>query len=594
MIVVFYYLLLVSSGDVSVVVASSSSSAAASSAASAAGGGGGGMIVRIRMSNGSMERVQIPPGSENTMTLHEILQSLPQQQQQQQGGGKEQGVASNSIIQVGSVVVTQDDATRSTLAQLGLQHGSLVTLSTTTTTTNGSKNTNNNDEDDQASTTTTTTSRFASLKQQHLKHRWDPYPDLAKNYEQALLKTKTRRSSQKGMSYGDIAHLQSSLHIVEPQPDGPLLRVYMCRYSAERFQINGRTTILPNSSKNNNNNNNQDPIPRVGLLLGTIQRERVDKHKPRPGRTSLSSQVSDSEYCMVAKVQAIWEPPRQEPHTSTATKSSGGSSSSSTVYDLTVSQTLLDRNPRVLEIADLLGLVPVGWIFSYSGNNRHQGDDALPIMGIDVQTGAMLQIANMKKHDAGSAVGGGDRIEGAKFVTLAMDGSTGATEAFQLSCVSVQMVSEGMFVGTGGGDSTTTVPNDRYIPMKRPALVDGKETTLLDSVLCLVNTAMLSHEGTFAGSSAVSTIKKKNGTLTNKAKKALRDAITMGNNDNGDDARLLQELCNLNTLLALDQTLNKDDSTELCQLVRKWARGQKKGTRLSPTLKLHLQSILES
>jgi hypothetical protein len=117
-------------------------------------------------------------------------------------------------------------------------------------------------------------------------------------------------------------------------------------------------------------------------------------------------------------------------------------------------------------------------------------------------------------------------------------------------------------------------------------LVDGKEVKKLDSVLCLVNTAMLPHVGSYSGKSATSAVKK-NGNLTNKTKKALLAAV-----DN--DASLLEELSDFNTLLALDQTLSKADSEELCQLVRKWVRGQKRGTLVTPKLKMQLRSILET
>jgi hypothetical protein len=117
-------------------------------------------------------------------------------------------------------------------------------------------------------------------------------------------------------------------------------------------------------------------------------------------------------------------------------------------------------------------------------------------------------------------------------------------------------------------------------------LVDGKEVKKLDSVLCLVNTAMLPHVGSYSGKSATSAVKK-NGSLTNKTKKALLAAV-----DN--DASLLEELSDFNTLLALDQTLSKADSEELCQLVRKWVRGQKRGTLVTPKLKMQLRSILET
>ena len=487
-----------------------------------------GMILRIRLGDGSMERVQVSPGSEDSTTLEQILKSFP--------------VEEGSTIQVGNVKVA--NAQEQTITGLGLKHGSLISISAPPS----AKSDGNSKPME---------SRFAQLRQD--SNRWDPFPDLAKNYEQALLKTKTRRSSNKGMSYGDIAHLQSSLHILEPQPEGPVKRIYICSNSAERFQVNGITKPKKGSG------GSSSVASRAGLLFGTVQRERTDKHRPRKARTSLSSQVSDDEYVTVAKVHAIWEPPRQD--------------SKSKVYDAKMCQKMIDDNPRVIEVADRLGLVPIGWIFSYQGD-RHKADksgddDALPMFGLDVQTGAMLQISNMRSVR--------DRIEGSKFVTLAMDATAGGVEAFQLSDVSVQMVAEGILSPKDGPEN---VPNKRHLPLKREVLIDGKETKQLDSVLCLVNTAVLSHVGTFAGKSAASSIKK-NGSLTAKTKKALLAAMD-------DDSKLLQELCDMNTILACDQILSNDNSAKLCELVRKYARGQKRGTEVDSKLKLQLRSILES
>ena len=357
------------------------------------------------------------------------------------------------------------------------------------------------------------------------------------------------------MSYGDLARLQSALHVLEPQPEGPLKRVYMCSRSAERFQANGLKKGEPK------------PLPRLGLLLGTIQTERVEM-KPKKARTSLSSQTMDSDFCTVAKVQCIWEPPSQK-----------SSSSNAGIYDPAMGEKLLDSNPQVLKVAKHLGLVPVGWIFSYR-DNRHEDDDALPIHGQDVQTGATLQCKSMKTFG---------RQEGKKFCTLAMDGNTGATEAFQLSDVSVQMVAEGLLKLDDGKDigSSSALSNiGRHIKTKHEIIVDGKETKKLDSVLCLVNTAMLAHTGSYSGTSAASSVKK-NGGLLNKSKKALLKVMD-------DDSALLPELCDFSLLLALSQLLAPVEAAELCQTVRKWARGQKRGTTVSEDLKRKLKSILET
>jgi hypothetical protein len=222
---------------------------------------------------------------------------------------------------------------------------------------------------------------------------------------------------------------------------------------------------------------------------------------------------------------------------------------------------------RALQVANWLGLTPVGWIFSYT-DSRSQEGDSLPVWAPDVHCGGRLVIANMKRTD---------RQVGAKFVTLAMDANTGATEAFQLSDVSVQMVAEEIWDGTEQG---------RFVKTHHEIIVDGKETTQLDSVLCLINTAMLSQEGAYAGKTTNS-VNKKNGVLTGKTKKALLAA--MDNNSS-----LLRALSDFNILVALDALLPAKQTEELCRLVKKWVRGQKNGTEVSTKLKLSLQSVLSS
>jgi len=297
--------------------------------------------------------------------------------------------------------------------------------------------------------------------------------------------------------------------------------------------------------------------------LGTLQRERVDK-TPRKARTSLSSQTSDADYCTVAKVHAVWEPSGQQQQ---------NKAGNNQLYDTNLAQSLLTVHPRVSMIASYLGLVPVGWIFSHPDDRHHPtNDDSLPVYGWDVQTGATLQIARMKEVGC---------VEGKPFVTLSMNANNGATEAFQISDVSVQMVHEGVLL------VQDLTENKREVPTKYNVLINGKETKVLDSVLCLVNTAMLSHEGTYAGPSATSSVKKNGSSLTNQAKKNLLGCLN-------DDPTLLQMLCDFNTLLVLDQSLSPEETEILCGAVKKWARGQKQGTKLDSKIKLRLRSILET
>lgn len=473
-----------------------------------------GIVLRVRTTNGSIERLQIPPGAQDSMSLKDALSVLLSSSDEK------------PAIKIGSSMVDDDSQT---IANLGLKQGSLISLMKKD---GGNQKTRKQD------------TYFAS-KTQKTRDRWDPFPDLAKDYDTAVRKTKTRRNSQNGMSYGDLANLQSSLHVIEPQQEGTLKRVYMCAKSAHRLHDNGFKK------------NKKEFECRTALLLGTIQRERVEL-KPK-ARTSLSSQTESSQYCDVAKVHALWEPPTQQP--------------TKTLYDAdsmpTDFKTYADVQ-RVLRVAELLGLRPVGWVFTYN-DDRHKEEDALPVYATDVKTGALLQIANMKNLG---------RKDGSRFATFSMDATTGVTEAFQLSDVCVQITAEDLW-------ESPTKPKGagRFVGTKHAVLVDGKETKELDSVLCLVNTAMLSHDGSFAGPNTNSV--KKNGGVTNKVKKAILAAL-----DTNNDGKLLEALCDFNLLLALDKTLSSTDTEELCGLVRKWARGQKRGTEPNERLKMLLRSIL--
>lgn len=263
--------------------------------------------------------------------------------------------------------------------------------------------------------------------------------------------------------------------------------------------------------------------------------------------------------------------------------------------DNDTTQSTMNAAAKAVKVASWLGLEPVGWIFTYQGQRHLDDDDNLPVFCRDVQTGAKLQIENMKTKG---------RADGARFVTLAMDAASGATEAFQLSDVSVQMVAEDMIIVEDDKklDSSTKKEKSsskkkkkqkqkvdssgRFGKTRHNILVDGKETKELDSVLCLVNTAMLSQKGTMAGRTSTT---KKNGSLTKKARKTLLELLDKNNNDSD----LLAELCNFHTILGLHDGLGEVDCQRLCELVRKWSRGQKKGTVVDDYLKRKLRGILE-
>jgi hypothetical protein len=82
---------------------------------------------------------------------------------------------------------------------------------------------------------------------------------------------------------------------------------------------------------------------------------------------------------------------------------------------------------------------------------------------------------------------------------------------------------------------------------------------------------------------------EKNGSLTNKARKAILNAM---DDDDSQDASVMELVCDFSIRLALDEVLGLKDSEQLCKNVQKWARGQNKRTILDDGLKLRLKSKL--
>ena len=458
-----------------------------------------GMILRIRLEDGSMEKIQV---ASEDISLNQVLKRF--------------SPSTESTILVGTKRI--DDASQS-ISTLGLKNGSIITI--------------------RASNKKTTEPPSFALP----KETFQPFPDLAKNLQSAI-RARARQRTGGSSSYTALANLHDSLHVVEHQPKGTLQRVYMCATSAQRFSQSGSGS-------------------RVGLLLGTVQRERVEL-KPAKARTSLSSKPSAQDFCQVCKVHALWEPPQQQKQQ----PPNNDDDQQQQCYDAT---SLLERDDsvqRIIRVASYLGLQPIGWIFTYSDNRHEDNGDGLPVFAPDIKTGALLQIQEMKLRQQ----------QGADFVTVAMDATSGATEAFQLSNVAVQMVSEGMLLDDGG----------RHVSTSHAIVVDGRETKSLDTVLCLVNSALLSHEGLYAGSCSTKKPTKKNGSLTIKTRKALLQAL-----DESSTLPLLNILSDFHILVALDVLLLPEETQDLCRVVQKWARGQKQGTQLPSTLKRKLTLLLQ-
>eukprot|EP00934_Nitzschia_sp_Nitz4_P007892 Nitzschia sp. Nitz4//scaffold81_size91200//38323//39810//NITZ4_004986-RA/size91200-processed-gene-0.50-mRNA-1//1//CDS//3329558710//7882//frame0 len=495
------------------------------------------MVVRVRQTTGEVHKVLIPPGAQDTTTVSEFLAPFVDN-------------ISQPSVKMGNLAV--DHTASDSVASLGLSHGTLLTIHTAASKSQASRDTS------------------TRIQNRHSLPKWNPFPDLVKDYQLALARTKNKRVASRGMSYEQMASIREQLHVVEPQRKGSLQHVYMCSVAAERFQRGCIKSIKGSADK-------PKVLGRVGLLFGTIHKERLGERKNhRIAKTSLSgtTSTSDSEdFGMVAKVQAIWEPPGQE--------QDQNSKSGEGLYDVSKASSLLEKeNARILTLAERLGLVPIGWIFSYSSQARKtsssSSDATAPIRGVDIQVGGSLQAMNMKARGPS---------DGTKFSMVAMSADTGETEAFQLSDVAVQMVHQGVL-----SEGTTKTPGmsvtQPTIHTRYPVLVGGKETQELDPLLCIVNIAILSHTGSFSGTLATSSTKK-SGDLTTKKKKAMLGVLQ-------DDRQLLKELCDLNIIIYLDRFLSDEEMIALCGCVNRWSRGQKQTTQLPVALKRRLRGIIES
>ena len=514
-------------------------------------------ILRVRTVDGSILRVEIPSDGE-TSTLSTVLDSAGLNLDESGGLKCQIGVPGRP----GScnLDLSNGDHRMKTVGELGLKHGSMVTI------TRPAMKRDVKPKDEKKTTGS---------------DRYDPFPDLAKSssYTAASRRARAMARGARGSSYGDISRVRGQMHVIEPQSTGPLTRVYVCQVGAARFQNHCISQKkAPPTKPSSKSRKQKETLPevenRIALLFGTVNSERVDQNRKR-ARTSLTSTTEEEKMCGVAKVHALFELPNQKPPLKGKHYDQECLLKAYCDVPKGKKESAVDRAVRV---ADWLGLRPIGWMFSYADEDRHEDGDALPVHGRDSVVGAKLQIETMKRLG---------RREGKQFITLALDGRMGATEAFQLSDVCVQMVAEGALKAPMVDES---LQSTRTMELKDPVVISGEETTKLDTVLLLVNTAMLSHVGLYSGGEDApvgGSVKKSSGALLVKTRKRLLSALDRSNS-------VLKELCDFDVLLALDGMMSREDSEQLCSLVKKYARGQKKGTNLTPHLKLTLRSILDN
>ncbi len=514
-------------------------------------------VLRIRTGDRGLIRVPLP-NDDPSMTLSSILASAGVNVNEDGSGA---GLKCHLSGCAGGASETLDLSPGGTdggktAAELGLEHGSIITILPPSPKSTKMSNIGHGDSEERSK-----------------NERFDPFPLLAKSASASRRSLALSRSLNRGMTYENISRMQSAMHTVEAQSKGPLTRVYVCSISAARFRNH-----CINTAKAMEN--------RAALLFGTINKEAIDPNNVKKARTSLSSTTHEERRCEVARVHAIWEPPNQK-------STLGG-----TYYD---GECLLSSYPgstenhddateRAIRVASWLGLRPVGWIFSYSDDrNRHKDDEGgalLPVHGRDAVMGAKLQIEQMKR------IG---REEGRKFVTLALDCREGATEAFQLSDTCIQMVAEGILTvpePTVAGNNDASQQSTRLITLVNPVIVSGEETKSLDSVLLLVNLAMLSHVGMYSGGAEMTrgNVKRSSGALLVKTRKRILAALEQRHEN---DEAVLKELCDFDVLLALDSLIGAEKSEELCSIVRNYVIGQRKSTVLGDQLRLILQTVLD-
>lgn len=486
------------------------------------------LLLRIRQKDGALRRVVLTSGPED-VTLSQLL--LPSE-------AKGDTIVSSSSSSGGNVVL---DATK-TLTELRLnRNGTLLTLSSAAA-----------DE-----TSTTNERRSSTSLRRVVEKRFDPYPDLAKrtSYRRTKALLRARGESARSSSYADVERLRDAMHRVDVGgKSNAAKRAYMCGDAAARFRAScgdGRRQ-------------------RAGLLLGTVATEREDRTNKGKSRTSLSSTTESEKRCKAVRVHAVWDP-----------STSSGTRTKPNAYDTDSLRAACDDDDdgaRELSLAARLGLRPVGWIYSYADSETRR-EAELPVLARDVHHGARLQASVMRRRSLSSNEKDDTDVP---FVTLAMDAATGAAEAFQLVDAAVQAVAEGVLSGPSDDDA----PEERNLRASDPVLVDGQETQEVDSVLCLVNTAVLSHKGRHCVNDASAVLTKK-GALTGKIKRQILSALTSGGKEDA-----LRILCDFQVLCGLDRLLGKSDMDELIELVSLYARGQKKSTKIGSRLRLQLEGVL--
>jgi hypothetical protein len=517
------------------------------------------MILRVRSPNGSLQRLKLTSEIQK-MTIAELLQSLGHHHPVVLETSSTKKKASRTARTTPAVQLDGTDVAslESLVSELpNIQHGSLLTIlqssiakdkkeepakTKKSATANGNSKTNNGvfdeEEDDKNGTDD---SSFV------------PFPDLAKRWNDRRYRA---TNNNKPTSYAALsAYRDATVHrIDEVSQPKRIEQVYICPAIARRFVD---TAADDESSSPSPSSLSSDGA----LILGTIGRQ----HKTKP-RHSLDDNTHKS--TLIAKSHALVMPAEE-------------------------------KDDVWKDVAAYLGLQVIGWMVASTAND----DGALWPTNNDILRAARYQINVMRKAHQQQGM---TPFEG--FCTIAMDRSSGATEVYQLTDVTVQMAAEGLFHdikpnnndNTGRTTATTTEsPPPDQLTTKHPIWVDGGESTSLDTLLCLVNTAVVSQTGWYT--KVKRTVKKNNGRLTKATRTKLLAALLQDNSN--DDAVALDLLCDFDLLVVLVRMLRQrpgqllpedDDGRELCQTVQQFAKGRKRTTKLNPALRQRIADLIQS
>jgi hypothetical protein len=563
----------------------------------------------------------------------------------------------HSSIQLdGSNTTTLNLATdgNKTMTELGLVHGSTITILKSSSSSSVSS-------DNHLGRHSKTNSNDKKKKRNEDDERFDPFPELATSSSRTTSIMSRRSRREKAMKQN------KRLHIIEPQSTSTtkdvIKRVYVCERSAAKFRNHCISTATTAAAAAATKKKRKAAVTaattimenRVGLLFGTI--ERSSNNVANNGiinsrsRKTMSSNSGSSGYEKIVNVHAIWEPTNQKPSSSNQYIDHYDDTCLLLPSTATTTTTMKDEEEEVVEEVDIqrairigrwLGLRPVGWIFSYTNNDRTKEVDSRgttvtatttstttalpPIYVRDVIMGSKLQIQTMKYNRMLNRNDNDDDDGQKDFVTLAMNCIDGMTESFQYSNVCVQMVAEGVLsLPEQTPQQQDDDGNTRLAKLPIPVLVSDEETTILDTVLLLINLAMFSHVGLYSGDATVtatggSSVKRSTGELLTKTRKRIltllleakkkqqqqRHQQQYGSGDDTDnihdDEELLKLLCDFDILLALDVLLDRDDSEKLCLLVKQYATTvknkkmttkKKKKPIVDKQLRLTLQTVLD-